>query len=62
MLKGRCTEHLPVCLRRLFLSADLTVEQFYTMCDQLNFNDKERQSLLKMLGVDARATTLLFQF
>ena len=44
------------------LTADLSVEQFYAVCDQLNFNDKERQNFLKMLGVDASATTLLFQF
>ena len=44
------------------LTPELTVEQFYAVCDQLNFNDKERQNFLKLLGVDASATTLLFQF
>ncbi len=44
------------------LTADLTVEQFYAVCDQLNFNDKERQKFLQMLGIEGSATTLLFQF
>lgn len=44
------------------LTQDLSVEQFYAVCDQLNFNDKERQNFLKMLGVEGSATTLLFQF
>ncbi len=44
------------------LTADLSVEQFYAICDQLNFNDKERQRFLAMLGIEDSATTLLFQF
>ncbi len=44
------------------LTNDMSVEQFYAICDQLNFNDKERQKFLSMLGVEGNATTLLFQF
>jgi hypothetical protein len=42
------------------LTADMTVEQFYAICEQLNFNAKERQNFLTLLGVKASATTLLF--
>ena len=44
------------------LTTDITVEEVYAVCDQLNFNDKERQNFLKLLGIDASATTLLYQF
>lgn len=47
------TETPPVS--NLPLTDELTTDQFFEVCSQLNFNAEERQDFLKMLGVGLRS-------